>query len=67
MVRGQVNISVEVQISGWRKGTGHEGSRRLSEDKCLLDFNGAKVKRVDLPSKATFWVVLLVKISIRKE
>jgi len=58
---------VEVQISGWRKGTGHEGSRRLSEDKCLLDFNGAEVRRVDLLSRATFWVVLLVKISIRKE
>ena len=29
--------------------------------------NGAEVKRVDLPSRATFWAVLLVRISIRKE
>ena len=36
MVRGQVNVSMEVQVSGWRKGTGHEGSGRWSEDKCLL-------------------------------
>ena len=26
----------------------------------------AEVKMVDLPSKATFWIVLLVRISIRK-
>ena len=36
MVQGQVYVSVEVQISGWRKGTGHEGSERWFEDKCLL-------------------------------
>ena len=28
--------------------------------------NKAEVKRVDLPSRVMFWVVLLVRISIRK-
>ena len=58
---------MEVRISGWRKGTGHEGSRRLSEDKCLLNFNGAKVRRVDLPSRAMLKAILLVRINIRKD
>ena len=54
VVRGQVNVDVEGRASEWRKVTGHESSGRWSEDKCLLDFDDAKVKRVDLPSRATF-------------
>ena len=29
--------------------------------------NRAEVRRVDMPSRATFWAVLMVRISIRKE
>jgi len=58
---------VEVQISRWRKGTGCEGSGRWFKDKCLLGFNDAEVRRVDLTSRATFWAVLLVRISIKNE
>ena len=58
---------MEVQISGWRKGTDREGSGRWFEDKCLLGFNDAEVRRVDLTSRATFRAVLLVRISIRNE
>ena len=36
VVRGHVNINVEVWASEWRKVFGHEGSGRWSEDKCLL-------------------------------
>ena len=28
--------------------------------------NRAEVRRVDLPSREMFWVVLLIKVSIRK-
>ena len=37
------------------------------KDKCPLGFDGVEVKRVDLPSKATFQAALLVRISFRKE
>ena len=33
----------------------------------LPQLNIAEVKRVDMPSRATFWAVLMVRISIRKE
>ena len=29
--------------------------------------NRTKVRRVDMPSRATFWAILIVRISIRKE
>ena len=42
--------------------TGHESLGRWSEDKFLLDFDGAKIRRVDLPSRVTFRVVPLLRI-----
>ena len=37
------------------------------KDKCLIGFDGVEVRRVDLPSRATFQATLLVRISFRKE
>ena len=67
VVRGQVNVDVEVWASEWRKVTGCVSSRKWSEDKCLLGFDGAEVRRFDLPLRATFRVVPLLRINIRKE
>ena len=36
-------------------------------DKFLIFYNGAKVRRVDLPSRATFRAIPLLRMSIRKE
>ena len=47
--------------------TSHESSGRWFEEKCLLGFDGAEVKRVDMPSRATFRAIPLLRISIRKE
>ena len=33
----------------------------------LLWLNRVEVKRVDMPSRATFWAVLMIRISIGKE
>ena len=67
LVKGQVNVDVKMQANEWRKVTGHESSGRWSEDKFLICFDGAKVRKVDLPSIATFWAIPLLRISIRKE
>ena len=67
VVRGQVNVDIEVRASEWRKVTGHDSSGKWFEDKCLLGFNGVEVRRVDLPLRATFWAVPLLRIIIRKE
>ena len=50
----------------WRKVTGHESSGRWSEDKFLLGFNRAEVRRVGLPSRATFRAAPLLRISFKK-
>ena len=42
IVRGQVNVGVEVRANGWRKVFSHEGSRRWSEDKCFLGLVGQR-------------------------
>ena len=36
-------------------------------DKFLIFYNGAKVRRVDLPSRAMFQAIPLLRMSIRKE
>ena len=67
LVQGLVNIDIGVRASEWRKVTGHENSGRWSEDKFLICFDGAEVRKVDLPSRATFRAIPLLRISIRKE
>ena len=67
LVQGLVNIDIGVRASEWRKVTSHESSGRWSEDKFLICFDDAKVRKVDLPSRATFRAVPLLRVSIRKE
>ena len=47
--------------------TSHESSGRWFEEKCLLGFDDVEIKRVDIPSRATFWAISLLRISIKNE
>ena len=51
VVRGQVNINVEVRANEWRKVFGHKGSGRWFEDKCFLGLTEQRLEGLTCPQE----------------
>ena len=43
------------------------GFKKVVQGQMLPRLNRAEFRKVDMPSKATFWAVLMARISIKKE